>query len=99
MLCCADLAPLYQQLCEDLGWSQDAGRLTKMQQANEAKCTELEEKIKDADENLGDIEVRDACQAKADYLCKLGESKHACICVELCIIRCCTCVGVKLGWG
>ena len=33
---------------------------------------ELEAAIKDAEENMGDIEVRDARLAKADYLCKLG---------------------------
>lgn len=69
---CTDLAPLYQDLCEDLGWSQDAARLQKMQQANEARLKELEEKIKDAEENLGDIEVRDASLAKADHLCQIG---------------------------
>ena len=28
--------------------------------------------MKDAEENMGDIELRDARLAKADYLCKLG---------------------------
>jgi len=33
---------------------------------------ELEAAMKDAEENMGDIELRDARLAKADYLCKLG---------------------------
>ena len=28
--------------------------------------------MKDAEENMGDIELRDARLAKADYFCKLG---------------------------
>jgi len=33
---------------------------------------ELEAAMKDAEENMGDIELRDARLAKADYFCKLG---------------------------
>ena len=43
-----------------------------MREANEAQCRVLDEKVKDAEENLGDVEVRDACLAKADYLCQIG---------------------------
>lgn len=68
----ADLAPLYQQLCAEFGWSEDAERLQAMQSKNEAQLKELEDKITDADENLGDVEVRDAFLARADHLCRLG---------------------------
>lgn len=43
-----------------------------MREANEEQCRILDEKIKDAEENLGDVEVRDAFLAKADYLCQIG---------------------------
>lgn len=43
-----------------------------MKSANEAELVKLEANIKDAEENLGDIEVRDAYLAKADYLYKIG---------------------------
>ena len=43
-----------------------------MKAANEAQLAKLEETIKDAEENLGDIEVREAYLAKADYLYKIG---------------------------
>lgn len=45
-----------------------------MQSANQTKMQELEGKIKDAEENLGDTEVKDALTAKADYLCRIGKS-------------------------
>lgn len=44
-----------------------------MQSANETKMQELEGKIKDAEENLGDTEVKEALTAKADYLCRIGQ--------------------------
>ena len=68
----ADLAPLYEHLCQEIGWSPDASQLQRMQSANQAKLEELEGKIKDAEENLGDTEVKEALTAKADYLCRIG---------------------------
>ena len=50
-----------------------------MRTANEAQLSKLEASIKDAEENLGDIEVRDAFLAKADYLYKIGaHGAHVC---------------------
>lgn len=49
-----------------------------MKSANEAELVRLDASIKDAEENLGDIEVRDAYLAKADYLYKIGESLRTC---------------------
>ena len=40
-----------------LGWPTDEGQLSKMKAANEKELAKMEEKIKDAEENLGDIEV------------------------------------------
>ena len=56
----ADAAPMYERISKDLGWTPDAGQLSKMQTTNKKKLEEIEEKISDAEENLGDIEVRDA---------------------------------------
>ena len=64
----ADLAPLYQYLCTELGWPLDSARLTAMQEVNAGKVAELELKRKDAEENLGETEVRDAMLAKAEFL-------------------------------
>jgi 26S proteasome regulatory subunit N7 len=55
-----------------LGWTADDTRMSAMKTANEAQLSKLEASIKDAEENLGDIEVRDAFLAKADYLYKIG---------------------------
>ena len=68
----ADAAPLYQTTCEDLGWTPDAGRLSSMQAENKKQLEEMDAKAKDAEENLGDIEVKNALASKADYLCEIG---------------------------
>ena len=69
----ADLAPLYEHLCQEIGWTPDASQLQRMQSANQTKLQELDGKIKDAEENLGDTEVKEALTAKADYLCRIGQ--------------------------
>lgn len=68
----ADLAPTYEAVCAELGWTVDAAKLEAMQAVNATDLAALEVTIADAEENMGDIETRDARLAKADYLCKLG---------------------------
>lgn len=46
LCCCAGLAPFYEHLCTDLGWTPDQAKLTEMQTANAKQLEELEAKIK-----------------------------------------------------
>ena len=59
-------------MCSELGWTPDSARLEAMRAANEKEAARLDAAVKDAEENLGDIEVRDAHLAKAEYLYKIG---------------------------
>ena len=68
----AELAPFYLQVCNELGWQLDEARYASMEADNKKQLEELEAKINDAKENLGDTEVKAALLAKADYLCKIG---------------------------
>lgn len=72
-----ELGPMYEQLCEELDWPVDANRLAKLRSANEEKLTAFDAEIADAEENLGDVEVREARAAKAFYLCKTGDRPAA----------------------
>eukprot|EP00197_Chlamydomonas_leiostraca_P006357 CAMPEP_0202865208 /NCGR_PEP_ID=MMETSP1391-20130828/5343_1 /ASSEMBLY_ACC=CAM_ASM_000867 /TAXON_ID=1034604 /ORGANISM="Chlamydomonas leiostraca, Strain SAG 11-49" /LENGTH=387 /DNA_ID=CAMNT_0049545013 /DNA_START=77 /DNA_END=1240 /DNA_ORIENTATION=+ len=72
-----DLAPVYVHIAGELGWTVDQAKLAAMKQKNAAKLEELEAKIKDAQENLGETEVRDALHAKADYLALIGDKEAA----------------------
>jgi 26S proteasome regulatory subunit N7 len=67
------MAPAYEAICEELGWDVDAGKLEALEKANQQRLEQLDAAIKDAEQNLGDVEVREARAAKADYLCKIGE--------------------------
>ena len=73
--CCllSDMAPFYEEVCTELKWSIDKALLSKMKDANQKKLKELDEKQKDAEENLGETEIRDALYARAEYLTKIGD--------------------------
>jgi hypothetical protein len=47
--------------------------IAKLRESNAAKLVELEATIKDAEENLGDTEVKDAEIAKAQHFDKTGD--------------------------
>jgi 26S proteasome regulatory subunit N7 len=68
----AEMAPAYEGICEELGWDVDTAKLEALQKSNQQRLEQLEATIKDAEANLGDVEVREARAAKADYLCKIG---------------------------
>lgn len=67
------MAPLYEELCHELKWPVDQTLLAKMKKANEEKVKELGEKLKYAEENLGETEVRDALYSQGEYLCSIGD--------------------------
>ena len=68
-----DMAPLYEELCTELKWDVDNSLLATMHSNNEEMVKKLDETLKDAEENLGETEIRDALYAKAEYLCKIGD--------------------------
>lgn len=72
-----DMAPAYEEIFSSLDWAVDAAELERMHAANAARLKELDAKIKDAEENLGEMEVRDALQAKADYLATIDDRTAA----------------------
>eukprot|EP00878_Enallax_costatus_P019958 GHUV01021074.1.p1 GENE.GHUV01021074.1~~GHUV01021074.1.p1 ORF type:complete len:357 (+),score=103.98 GHUV01021074.1:261-1331(+) len=71
------LAPYYEHICGELGWQIDQGKLSDMQSSNAKQLQELEDKIKDAEGNLGETEVRDALHAKAVFLGNIGDRDAA----------------------
>ncbi|XP_072027586.1 26S proteasome non-ATPase regulatory subunit 6-like [Amphiura filiformis] len=73
-----NMAPFYELLCKELSWKTDAALLKKMKEENESQLKKLDETLQDAEQNLGETEVRDALLAKAEYLSKIGD-KEACL--------------------
>ena len=67
------MASYYEEVCKQLNWQVDQSRLTTMKEENKKKLKELEDKIKDAEENLGEIEIRDAHLDKAEFYVTIGD--------------------------
>ncbi|KAF0291335.1 26S proteasome non-ATPase regulatory subunit 6 [Amphibalanus amphitrite] len=71
------MAPLYEYACKQLGWSPDVALLQSMQEHNAARLKELDAKIDDAEQNLSEMEVREANLAKSEHLCRIGDKDGA----------------------
>ena len=73
-----EMATTMEELCERFGWTRDEGAVKRMREANERRLREIDAKIEDAKENLGDVEVRDAMYERARFYASVGECEKAC---------------------
>lgn len=68
------MAPFYETVCiTQLGFKLDEDLLKKMKETNEKDLKAIDEKIEDAEKNLGETEVRDFMLEKAEYLSRIGD--------------------------
>lgn len=67
------MTPYYLHLADTFKWDIDQALVDKLKKSNEEKLAALDEKIADAEKNLGESEIREAFLAKAEYLCRIGE--------------------------
>lgn len=72
-----NMTPLYESMCAEFGWPVDAALVEKMNATNAEELKTCEEKHKDAEENLGDMEVLEALFAKATYYTRIGDKDGA----------------------
>jgi len=72
-----NMAPFYKRVCEDLKWPLDNEKLSSMEEQNKKTLEELDVKIKDAEENLGETEVRDAYLDKAEFFVQIGDKENS----------------------
>uniref|UniRef100_A0A5S6R264 26S proteasome non-ATPase regulatory subunit 6 n=1 Tax=Trichuris muris TaxID=70415 RepID=A0A5S6R264_TRIMR len=73
-----EMGKFYESVCAELGIPVDSELLNRLKEANRVKLEQLDTAIDDATKNLGESEVRDAYQKKAEYLCSIGD-KDACL--------------------
>jgi len=66
------MLPFYLFVCEQLKWEPNQILVTKLQEANNSKLKELDDKIEDAIKNLGENEIREAHLAKAEFFARIG---------------------------
>jgi len=71
------MTPFYKFLCEEQKWSMDSSLHDSLEATNIEEIKKLDAAIKDAEENFGETEVREANLAKADYLCAIGDKEAA----------------------
>lgn len=67
------MAPFYVSLCAETGRPVDSDLLTGLKAANKERLAALEEAIEDSEKNFGETEQKEALQAKAEYLCRIGD--------------------------
>ncbi len=58
---------MYENVCAEFGWEMDPDRVAAMKEHNVAALEALAARLKDAEENLGESEVKDALVARADF--------------------------------
>jgi 26S proteasome regulatory subunit N7 len=71
------MLPFYLSLVEQFKWDQDQGLVDKLKAANEETIKTLDEKVKDATENLGESEIREALLARAEFFSRTGDKEKA----------------------
>jgi len=68
---------LYEQCCRDLKWTMDNKLLNTFKTKNKESLAKLDAGINDAEENLGESEVREALLKKAEFLAQIGDKEAA----------------------
>ncbi|OTF81619.1 26S proteasome non-ATPase regulatory subunit 6-like protein, partial [Euroglyphus maynei] len=71
-----DMAPFYKLVCETLKWPINEELYEKMKKKNDEKLKEFDFTIEDAEKNLGEMEVREANLAKAEYYSMIGDKEN-----------------------
>merc|ERR1712166_85676 len=67
----------YREACEQWGEPEDASLLAELEARNKIETAEIEARIADAKENLGDVEIREGHLAMADFLARIGDKDGA----------------------
>ncbi|CEF64301.1 Proteasome component (PCI) domain and Winged helix-turn-helix DNA-binding domain and 26S proteasome, regulatory subunit Rpn7 family-containing protein [Strongyloides ratti] len=76
-ICKYDMAPFYEDLCLEYGLKKDEQVLKQMKEKNEKRLSDISKELEDAEINLGETEVRQALQKRAEYLCQIGCKEKA----------------------
>ena len=67
------MAPFYHATCAELKMTEDAKLLEELTEKNRVELSRLDHNIEDAQENLGETELKDALLERAEYLSRIGD--------------------------
>ena len=70
------MGPFYKSFCEEFKLPLDQTLLKTLEEKNEQELKKLDERLVDAEQNLGETEISDALIAIAHYLAKIGANVH-----------------------
>lgn len=68
-----EMLPFYLQAAQEFHWSVDEDLVKRLTEANENDLKALDAALVDAEDNFGDIEVKDCLLSKANFLCRIGD--------------------------
>ena len=67
------MAPFYKYVTELLKLPFDQALFAKMEAVNKEDLAKFDEKVQDAEQNMGETEVNEALLGKADYYAQIGD--------------------------
>jgi 26S proteasome subunit RPN7 len=67
------MLPFYLSLVDQFKWEVNQELVDKLQASNNETLKTLDDKVKDAEENLGESEIRDALLARAEFFSRIGD--------------------------
>ncbi|KAI8148117.1 26S proteasome subunit RPN7-domain-containing protein [Fennellomyces sp. T-0311] len=71
------MAPFYKYTTELLKLPFDQALFAKMESVNKEDLAKFDEKVEDAEQNMGETEVNEALLGKADYYAQIGDKERA----------------------
>ena len=72
-----EMAPFYRLVCDTFQWPINATLEAAMSDKNAQELAQLNDRLADAEQNLGDIEVLEALLAKARLFSRIGDKDKA----------------------
>ncbi|VDK42499.1 unnamed protein product [Anisakis simplex] len=72
-----EMGPYYKTVCDEVGAAINETLLNELKEKNEKRVKEMDAEIEDAEQNLGESEVRQALLRKSEYLCQIGDKDAA----------------------
>ncbi|VDN57475.1 unnamed protein product [Dracunculus medinensis] len=72
-----EMGPYYKLVCDEIRINIDDTLFNELTSKNEKRLQEIDAEIADAEQNLGESEVRQAYLRKSEYLCQIGDKEAA----------------------
>ncbi|CAH0484722.1 unnamed protein product [Peronospora farinosa] len=72
-----NMTPFYRLVCHEFQWPVDTTLEAQMNDKNAQELVDLDERLADAEQNLGDIEVLEALLTKARMYSRIGDKEKA----------------------